>query len=171
NFQELSQRDFLSLPSAALITSNPARYKILSRIREVSHQPLVRLVDEDGIQRGVSPDLKEAFIVDNAIVKQWALEQNFLRRVLTGGRHVKRYYVEDSNIWLVYTGRDANLKAIPNIRAYIDQFASQITCKEVKERKHSRYSLHRAREEHIFTKQSKFLGVITEDEIIIAPDD
>jgi hypothetical protein len=33
------------------------------------------------------------------------------------------------------------------------------------------YALHRAREERIFTKKIKFLGVITEDEIIIAPDD
>ena len=92
-------------------------------------------------------------------------------KVLTGGRHVKRYHIERPDLWLIYTARDTDTRALPKIRAYIDQFAKQITCKEVKQRKHSMYALHRARDECIFTKPRKFLGVITEDEIIIAPDE
>src|SRR5258708_38519045 len=59
----------------------------------------------------------------------------------------------------------------PTPRHYIDQFADRITCREVKEGKHSLYALHRARDEGIFLKSSKFVGVITEDEIIVARDD
>jgi hypothetical protein len=40
----------------------------------------------------------------------------------------------------------------------------------VKEGKHSLYALHRAREEKIFTKSEKLVGVITEDEIIVSID-
>jgi adenine-specific DNA-methyltransferase len=119
----------------------------------------------------VSPDLKEAFIVDKATVQKWKLERDFLRRVLTGGRQVKRYYIERPETWVIYAARDFDVKVAPNIRAYIDQFADEITCKEVKQKKHSIYALHRARSEQIFTKKAKFLGVITEDEIIVAPDD
>ena len=62
------------------------------------------------------------------------------------------------------------LPTIPNICNYISQFKEEITCEEVKEKKHSIYSLHRARNESIFIKPSKFIGVITEDEIIVALD-
>ncbi|HMJ92389.1 MAG TPA: hypothetical protein VK530_21380 [Candidatus Acidoferrum sp.] len=48
-------------------------------------------MDEDGIQRGVSPDLKEAFLVTAKVAKEWKLEKEKLRRVLTGGKQVKRY--------------------------------------------------------------------------------
>jgi hypothetical protein len=41
----------------------------------------------------------------------------------------------------------------------------------VTQKKHSIYALHRAREEKIFLKKSKFLGVITEDEIVLALDE
>ena len=47
----------------------------------------------------------------------------------------------------------------------------QITCKEVQQKKHSLYSLHRAREEKIFLKPRKLVGVITEDQIVLARDD
>ena len=39
------------------------------------------------------------------------------------------------------------------------------------QKKHSLYALHRAREEKIFLKKSKLLGVITEDEIVLALDE
>lgn len=129
------------------------------------------LIDDDGMQRGVSPDLKEAFIVNRETASKWKLEDDHLRCVLTGGRQVKRYYIDRQDLLLIYTTRDTNTKALPNIRAYIDQFAKQITCKEVKDHKHSIYALHRARDETIFTKATKYFGVVTEDEIVIAPDD
>jgi hypothetical protein len=71
---------------------------------------------------------------------------------------------------LIYTDRTTNFKSIPNICKFIEQYKSRITCKEVKDGKHSIYSLHRAREEKIFTKTEKLCGVITEDEIIVAYD-
>ncbi|MCK4240029.1 MAG: hypothetical protein KAX30_00260, partial [Candidatus Atribacteria bacterium] len=55
--------------------------------------------------------------------------------------------------------------------AYIKQFKDRITCKEVIQKKHSMYALHRARKESIFTKNKKIFGVITEDEIIVALDE
>jgi adenine-specific DNA-methyltransferase len=72
---------------------------------------------------------------------------------------------------LIYTQRSSNFRELPNIRAYIDQFQRQITCKEVKEHKHSLYALHRARDERIFLKKKKLVGVITEDEIVLALDE
>jgi hypothetical protein len=68
------------------------------------------------------------------------------------------------------TGRD-NPKMFPNICDFIAQFKKRITCKEVRDHKHSLYALHRARDERIFLKNTKLVGVITEDEPILARDD
>ena len=171
NFIDVPQADINKVPGLVFVTSSLAPYTLWAKVRAVPHDPLERLVDEDGIQRGVSPDLKDAFLIDSKTAKEARLESAKLRPVLTGGKQVKRYYIERPDLLLIYTNRDDDFPQLPNIRAYIDQFRSRITCKEVKEKKHSIYSLHRARDEQIFLKPTKLVGVITEDEIVLAPDD
>lgn len=60
---------------------------------------------------------------------------------------------------------------MPNICRYIKQFKDNITCKEVKNKKHPLYSLHRPRKEKIFVKDIKLVGVITSDKLIVAVDE
>lgn len=170
-YSRVAQAKICDVPGSLFLTANVAHYAIWTKINKAKHHKLEELVDEDGIQRGVSPDLKEAFLVDAKTAKEWKLETNFLRRVLTGGKQVKRYFIEYPDLLLIYTQRDMNIREIPNIRAYIDGFKSQITCKEVTQKKHSLYALHRAREEKIFLKKLKLLGVITDDEIVLALDE
>lgn len=169
-FFDFEQKILTNIPSFLFVTSNPERYSIWEKVKLCPHNRLDEVVDSDGIQRGVSPDLKKAFLADTATVKKYSLEKEKLRKVITGGKQVKRYFIDYPDLWLIYTNDKDNFKKLPNIRAYIDQFKDEITCKEVEQNKHSIYSLHRARQEQIFTKSKKILGVITEDEIIIAPD-
>jgi len=170
-FVGLAQGKIPDVPGSLFLTSNLTQYTIWAKVRSAPHRKLQDLVDEDGIQRGVSPDLKEAYLVDSKTAKKSRLEPHKLRTALTGGRHVKRYFIERPDLWLIYTNRDDNFRELPNIRAYIDQFKIRITCKEVKQHKHPLYALHRARDEKIFLKKQKLLGVITEDEIVLALDD
>jgi len=167
----LSQSTMQELPGVLFVTSNPSQYAIWTKVRNVPHQHLSDLVDEDGIQRGVSPDLKDAFLVDSQTANSLRLETHKLRRVLTGGKHVKRYFINRPDLLLIYTNRKDNFQELENIRAYIDRFKSRITCKEVQQHKHPLYSLHRPREERIFLKKQKLFGVITEDEIVLALDE
>lgn len=153
------------------VTKHPARYDIWAKVKSIPHMLLADVVDKDGIQRGVSPDLKKAFLVDSQSVRQHNLESTKLRKVLTGGKQVKRYFIDYPDLWVIYTTRKDNFRQLPNIRAYIDQFKSKITCKEVKQNKHPLYSLHRPRKEHIFLKAKKLLGVITGDKIVVALDE
>ncbi len=170
-FSHIHQKELGRIPGVAFITKSIERYALLGKLKGKNYRLLQQLIDGDGIQRGVSPDLKEAFIVDTATAKRGRLENKYLRKVLTGGRQVKRYHIEYGDLWLIYTSRDSNIDEIPLIQAHIDRFKKEITCKEVIQGKHSIYSLHRARNENIFTKRPKYLGVITEDEIVIAPDE
>ncbi len=170
NFDEISQKDLFEIPGMSFVTEKPHQYVILSKLKCVSHKLLGDVIDEDKIQRGVSPDLKEAFLVDNETVGRYDLEKTKLRKVLTGGKHVKRYFIDYPDLWLIYTTRNDDFRKLPHICSYIDQFKDRITCKEVKQQKHPLYSLHRPRNEHIFLKKEKALGVITGDRIIVSVD-
>src|SRR5258706_7856128 len=118
-FTQLCQDDLNKIPGAAFITETPARYAIWNKLESVSHKPLAQLIDGHGIQRGVSPDLKEAFIVDSRTASKWRLEKDHLRRVLNGGRQVKRYYIQRPDFWLIYTSRQTNTNGLPRIPDYI----------------------------------------------------
>ena len=143
---------------------------MLSKIQKVPNIPLSDLVDKDGIQRGVSPDLKEAFVVTKATAHKKRLEKAKLRSVHTGGKELGRYFINESDLLLIYTSRDDDFKKIPNICRYIRSFKSKVTCREVEEGKHPLFALHRPREESIFTKSVKIVGVITGDRISVTTD-
>jgi hypothetical protein len=167
----ISQDILRTTPGHLFVTANVTHYSIWNRVNNVRHVKLEELVDQDGVQRGDSPDLKEAFIVDAKTARDAGLEKHALRKVLTGGKQVKRYYIDYPELWLIYIQRETNVSELSKIREFNDQFRDKITCKEVKQGKHSIYALHRARDEQIFLKKTKLIGVITEDEIIVALDD
>ena len=170
-YETIPQKDILNLPEYLFVTENPERYAIFSKFRNNTFKLLKELADEHGIQRGVSPDYKEAFVLDSKSAIKLRLEKGKLRKVLTGGKHVKRYFIDYPDLFLIYTSNSDDFNKLPNIRAYIDSFSDKITCKEVKQKKHSIYALHRTREENIFLKEIKLVGVITGDKINIAIDD
>lgn len=171
SYTKLPQSELIKIPGCLFTTTVAANFMLWERVNRCPSKKLAELVDDDGIQRGVSPDLKEAFLVDNKTANQWELEKENLRPVLTGGKHVKRCDIARPDLLLIYTQRNDDFRQIPNICSFIKQFKTKITCKEVKQKKHSLYSLHRAREERIFLKPQKLVGVITEDEVVLALDD
>lgn len=131
---------------------------------------LADIVDEDGIQREVSPDLKEAFLVNEEIIENNGLERAFIVPTITGGRDVKKYYATDIGRRLIYTRSATPEKQIEKIVEYVKKFTSLITCKEVEANKHPIWALHRAREKKIFDKPEKIVGVITGDKISLSID-
>ena len=171
NCRIVLRKSFETVPGFRFVTKNIEHYSILARLGKIQTKPLADFVDQDGIQRGVSPDLNNAFLVTSKQAKEFQLEKSHLRKVVTGGRHVKRYHIRYPDLLLVYTDKSTDFKTIPHICSFIKQFRNEISCKEVQQGKHSLYSLHRARQERIFTKSVKLLGVITEDEIIVSIDD
>ena len=172
NFSTVAQKKLSKIFNALFVTSNPEHYTILETLEKAPHLKLSDVVDEDGIQRGVSPDLKKAFLIDKATVAKYKLEKEKIKPVLTGGKEVKRYYINNKrHKFLIYTCRNEDFSKLPNICKFIEQFKDEITCKEVKQKKHPLYALHRPRKEKIFLKSKKILGVITEDEIIVSIDE
>jgi len=168
DFTEIDTNLYSIFPYKIFATNNFDGYKILSKI---DGNTLSSFIDDDGIQRGVSPDLKEAFIVNKSVVKKFNLEKEKLKPTITGGVDLLKYRILIVDKLLIYTSAKDKLTSLPNIKNFINNFANEITCKEVIEEKHSLYCLHRARDEKIFDKSEKIIGVITGDQISVAIDD
>jgi len=167
NTYEVEKDLFYSIPNTVFATQNIMGYEILKRHND---KTLVDFIDSDGIQRGVSPDLKDAFIVDQNSINSEKLEKQFIKKTVTGGVDVKRYYTIDVDKNLCYITKNDNPEDFPNIHGHIKEYLPRITCKEVKQGKHPFYTLHRARNKQIFEKENKVLGVITGDSIITSID-
>ena len=159
--------DYKIIPTS----SNSDSRTLIKKIYKSAPYRLSEYLDLDGIQRGASPDLKEAFIVDKKDIKNHSLESKYLKKTLTGGTQIKRFHIEWDGKYLIYTSRKTPKTEIPNIIKFISKFKDQISCKEVDEGKHPIYSLHRPREEQIYKKKNKILGVITSDKIIVSIDE
>jgi adenine-specific DNA-methyltransferase len=156
------------LPNFIFPTQQIELYKLIEVLKDTTL--LKNYVDDDGIQRGVSPDYQDAFIVTEEQIAIHSLEKNFLKKTVTGGKEVKRYSLESHGKSVIYTSKETPSSKIPNIISYISSFKSKITCSEVKQGKHPFYALHRSRDENIFLKDSKILGVITGDKISVNLD-
>ena len=170
-FKNFSQAFYLGLPNIIFITSgNIDKYHLLKKLDNTNFKELGYFTDKDGIQRGVSPDLKEAFIVNEEIIDKYSLEKNKIKKTITGGKHLKRYFLNWRGDFIIYTTRGEKPNEIRNIINFITKYKSKITCKEVKLKKHPLFSLHRPREERIFLKEEKIIGVITSDRIIVSID-
>jgi type I restriction-modification system DNA methylase subunit len=169
-YEEYDQDLIEIIPGNLFVTNKIENYEILRNIQNYCKYSLAEVMDEDKISRGASPDLKEAFIVTEDIILKYNLESSKLRRVVTGGTQVKKDYIDYKGQYLIYTSKKDDFKQIPNICSYIDKFKGDITCTEVLQDKHPIYSLHRPRKEHIYTKDTKIVGVITSDKLIVAID-
>ncbi|MFV8258268.1 Eco57I restriction-modification methylase domain-containing protein [Bdellovibrio bacteriovorus] len=162
---------FEKLPSKIFITSSPEQYeKLLDLYNRPEFSLLLDIVDDDGIQRGVSPDFKDAFIVTSSIASSNFLEEKLIKPVLTGGTSIKRFRIIDTDERLIYTDTNTDIILYPNIKKWIDSFSDKIKCTEVSAGKHSIYRLHRPRQESLFLKKYKIVGVVTEDEVIVSLD-
>ncbi len=61
NFESVLQKELKEIPNSRFVTTNAKHFSIIKKIKNGKVKKLSEFVDEDGIQRGVSPDLKEAY--------------------------------------------------------------------------------------------------------------
>lgn len=158
-----------SLPKTIIPTKNIERYIILKKLEKL--KKLEYFINDNGINRGISPDLKEAFILTKKEIKDNNIEKFIIKKTITGGVDLKKYIIKNSDKNILYITKEIDSNLIPNSIEYIKMFLSKITCNEVKMGKHPFYTLHRARNEEIFLSDKKICGVITSDKIIVAVDE
>lgn len=167
---KLPQKILRDFPGGIIPTNNLHEYSEIARLVAALPCKLATLVDNNGIQRGVSADNKDVFVLSSDLAKKEKLENPFLKRVVTGGVHLKPFGISDALPLLIYTTRDTPPASIQNIVDWVYRNASKITCKEVQQGKHPIYALHRPRDQGIFERREKLLGVITADRPKVAVD-
>jgi len=139
---------------------------LLDRLRR-AHVPFKDVVKGE-IQRGVSPDVAEAHVISKREARAKRLEGDLLRPSVRG-TFIKRYQEYTSDQFIIYTSRDTQIRQYPNVLRHLEGFRSLNTCREVIERKHPWWSLHRPRNPEIFASP-KFIGLTTSKAIELIYD-
>jgi adenine-specific DNA-methyltransferase len=79
--------------------------------------------------RGILTGFNEAFVVEKAtkddLIKQHASSAEVLKPFLRG-RDVKRWKIENPELWLIFTRRGIDIKKYPAIKKHLEQFRTQL---------------------------------------------
>ncbi|MGC9443596.1 MAG: Eco57I restriction-modification methylase domain-containing protein [Candidatus Methanospirareceae archaeon] len=148
-------------------TRNLSGVSILSCLKD-NHIKFRSILDGE-IQRGITPDYLEAFVIEDWKAQKEEFEPEVLRKVVLG-QHVSRYGSIDSSLSIIYLTRKDDIKKYPNVRNHLALYRDKITCREVAEGKHPWFSLHRPRNPGIF-KSPKFIGLTTTRKISVVFDE
>ncbi len=144
-------------PHFTFFVSNWDAASVLNRLRE--RLPVFLDALTGTIQRGVSPDVVEAHVLNSTDRRANRIEGALLKRSLSGSQ-IKRYRPWKSDQYILYTTRETLIDTFPNALKYLRQFKRSNTCKEAKSKKHPWWSLHRPRDPNIFISP-KFIGLTT----------
>jgi hypothetical protein len=162
-WKELVERD----SDKTFFVNDPRATGLLTRMRE-KHGMLSRIL-ENGIQRGISPDVAGAHVVSENIIKEQQLEPELLKPSISGGQ-IKRYQDWVIDQFLVLTTRETAIKKFPNILNYLQSFKHLNSCPEVKKGTHPWWALHRPRSSQIFSSP-KIIGLTTSKTIELIFDE
>jgi hypothetical protein len=165
-FRELPQSFYLKTHNFAFITKGFRATQVVSKAQDIGWR-LTELIDGE-IQRGISADYNDAFIVADAVRREERLESQICLPVLTG-QNIARFSLPWGGDHVLYLRRGDSIAEFPHARAHLSQFRKYITCKEVKEGKHPWYALHRSRSREIF-HANKMVGLTTTDRLTVALD-
>lgn len=163
-WKDLVERD----SHLTFFVNDPRATALLTRMRE-KHGALSHIM-ENGIQRGVSPDLAGAHVVSESIIKEQRLESELLKPSISGSQ-IKRYQDWSIDQFLILTTRETAIKKFPNTFNYLRTFKHLNSCPEVKKGTHPWWALHRPRSPKIFLSP-KIIGLTTAKtiELVFDPD-
>jgi len=155
--------------SRTLFAGSLKETQLLQRLR--GKYPAFVSVIHGRIERGVSPDVVGAHVLKAEAAQELGIEPALLRPSLSG-RAIRRFQPSVADQLLLYTTRETPIEQYPNARAWLNQWASRNTCKEVADGKHPAWALHRPRDPGIFTSP-KFIGLTTSKvfEVVYDPTD
>lgn len=117
---------------------------IFKRMEEVG-TPLGEYV-EGQLYRGIVTGFNQAFVIDSAkraeLIAQDPKSAEIIKPLAVGD-DVRKWYIRDSNKWLIFTRRGININQYPGIKAYLEQWKEDLTPKQndsdTKGRKPGRY--------------------------------
>jgi len=157
----------LESPDTTYSVGDLAASLLLSKLRR-EHGALGDVL-QDGIQRGVSPDVVAAHVISKRDAEKEGLEEELLRPSVSGPQ-IKRYHDWIDDQLIIYTTRDTQIAKFPRIAKHLAEFRHLNSCREVQDGKHPYWALHRPRNSEIF-RSPKFIGLTTSKTIELCYDE
>lgn len=142
-------------PGYTYFTLNLSAVSLFQKLAK-NLSPFKRILDGK-IERGISPDYANAFVVENKDAQKNKIEKDILYPLILG-RHISRYGSINASTSIIYLTRNDDINKYPKAKAHLSKYRNKITCKEVSQGKHPWYSLHRPRDPEIF-QSPKFIGL------------
>ncbi len=161
NWKQLVEND----PHLTFFVGGASGTNILEKARK--QNIAVQDILEGEIQRGVSPDVAPAHVISED--ESLSLESEILRPSISGSQ-IKRYQPWKVDQSIIYTTRLTDIKKYPKVAKRLEAFKDRNTCREVEDKKHPWYSLHRPRNPEIFSSP-KFIGLTTSKTIELIYDE
>lgn len=153
-------------PHLTFFVGDTSDTELLERLRR-KHKSLKQVL-QGNIQRGVSPDVAAAHVVTKQEAETLSLEHDLLKPSVSGAQ-IKRYQEWSSDQFIIYTTRNTIIERFPNTLRHLEKFKHLNTCKEVEQKKHPWWALHRPRNPQIFATP-KFIGLTTSKTIELIYD-
>lgn len=113
-------------------------------------------------------DIASAHVIASSDRSGVDIEEEVLRPGISGSQF-KRFGEWSIDQSIIYTDKNTNIDSYPKAKAYLAQYKSKNTCKEVEQGKHPWWRLHRARDPEIFDSP-KFVGLTTSRRIDLLYD-
>ena len=83
--------------------------------------------------RGVTSGLNDAFIINSetrkALVRKNEANEELIKPLL-GGEDVRRYFIEDPGVWLIFARRGVDIDRYPAIREHLAKWKAELTPKK-----------------------------------------
>jgi len=102
---------------------------------------------EGKIYRGITTGFNDAFVIDDDTRKQLIKEDKKYAEVIKPflrGRDIKRYAIDDPNLWLIYVPWNFDTKKYPSIMRHLNSFKKELSVRpEVIEKRFPWYALSR----------------------------
>lgn len=90
---------------------------------------------------GIKTGLNEAFVIDTETRKQLISKDRRSAKLihpLVGGEDIRRYYCEDTELWLIFTRRGVEIDDYPAIREHLNRWKEDLAPKRDKNSKRGR---------------------------------
>lgn len=166
DYKEIPQEFYLNAHNFSFITKGFESTELFEKISDIGKH-LSDLIDGN-IQRGISCDLNDAFIMNDSSKHETEVEPQICIPVIMG-QDVSRYLLTWGRNYILYLTRNDDIEEFPQAKVHLEKFRNRITCDEVKTGRHPWYSLHRPRDKKIFNSP-KLIGLTTTDRLIMALD-
>ena len=140
----------ITLRSEEWVFTNRLEKKLFDKV----NLSAVCLGELSTIEQGQKSGLNSVFGIEEIIAKQ--MEKEPLRKLIKNS-HIKRYYADYKNLYLIYSDSNFDVNKYPKIKEYLLQHKKELMRRQAKDNLYPWYRLQRPRNKELFDAKEKII--------------